>query len=97
MKGRGGTSEGAVWADGTKEAVDAVVFATGYRPTFLYLADSGALDEAGTPRHRGGVSTAVRGLGFVGMEFQRSFSSKTLRGVGRDVGYLLKRLAPAHR
>ncbi len=87
------TTEGAVWADGTTEAVDALVLATGYRLAFHYLTGSGALDPDGRPLHRGGIATTVPGLGFVGMEFQRSFSSKTLRGVGRDAGYVLRRLA----
>ncbi|MFB8026836.1 MULTISPECIES: flavin-containing monooxygenase [unclassified Streptomyces] len=91
------TTDGVFWADGAKEAVDVVVFATGYRLSFPYLSGSGALDETGTPRHRDGVSAAAPGLGFVGMEFQRSFSSKTLRGVGRDADYLLEGLAPACR
>ncbi|MFE5958015.1 MULTISPECIES: flavin-containing monooxygenase [Streptomyces] len=91
------TSDGVLWADGAKEDVDAVVFATGYRPVFGYLTGSGALDAAGAPVHRGGLSTTVQGLGFVGMEFQRSFSSKTLRGVGRDAAWLLDRLAVARR
>ncbi|MFE4689382.1 flavin-containing monooxygenase [Streptomyces sp. NPDC056749] len=86
------TDEGVVWADGTKEAADVVLLATGYRLTFPYLHDSGALGADGAPLHRGGIATAVPGFGFVGMEFQRSFSSKTLRGVGRDAGYVLSRL-----
>ncbi|WP_326683109.1 NAD(P)/FAD-dependent oxidoreductase [Streptomyces microflavus] len=91
------TTDGVLWTDGSKEGVDAVVFATGYRPVFGYLTGSGALDAAGAPVHRGGVSTTVKGLGFVGMEFQRSFSSKTLRGVGRDAAWLLHRLSAARR
>ncbi|MCX4657506.1 NAD(P)-binding domain-containing protein [Streptomyces microflavus] len=91
------TTGGVLWADGSKEDVDAVVFATGYRPVFGYLTGSGALDAAGAPVHRGGVSTTVKGLGFVGLEFQRSFSSKTLRGVGRDAAWLLHRLSAARR
>lgn len=86
------TTSGVLWADGTKEDIDAVVFATGYRPVFGYLTDSGALNPAGAPVVRGGVSTTVKGLGFVGMEFQHSFSSKTLRGVGRDAEHVLSRL-----
>ncbi|MGW6054349.1 hypothetical protein [Streptomyces sp. NPDC055189] len=86
------TAEGVIWADGTKEAVDAVILATGYRPAFPYLTDSGALGPDGRPLHRGGIATTVPGLGIVGMEFQRSFSSKTLRGVGRDAGHVLSRL-----
>lgn len=86
------TRDGVLWADGTKEPVDAVVWATGYRLAFPYLTGSGALDADGRPRHRGGLATAVPSLGFVGMEFQRSFSSKTLRGVGRDAAHVLSRL-----
>ncbi len=87
------TTGGVLWADGTRETIDAVVFATGYHPVFGYLTGSGALDAAGAPVHRGGLSATVSGLGFVGMEFQRSFSSKTLRGVGRDAAWLLHRLS----
>ncbi|MEU9240679.1 NAD(P)-binding domain-containing protein [Streptomyces sp. NPDC048385] len=86
------TAEGIVWADGTKEAVDTVILATGYRPSFPYLTGSGVLDADGRPQHHGGIATTVPGLGFVGMEFQRSFSSKTLRGVGRDAAHVLDRL-----
>lgn len=86
------TAEGIQWSDGAKETVEAIIWATGYRPSFPYLTDSGGLDTEGRPRHRGGVATAMPGLGFVGMEFQRSFSSKTLRGVGRDVAHVLARL-----
>ncbi len=85
------TPDGVVWTDGTKETVDAVVLATGYRPAFPYLTSSGALDADGRPLHRDGIAT-VPGLRFVGLEFQRSFSSKTLRGVGRDAGHVLSRL-----
>ncbi|OKJ06203.1 FAD-dependent oxidoreductase [Streptomyces sp. CB00316] len=91
------TADGVLWADGTEEPVDTVVHATGYRPAFGYLTGSGALDDAGAPVHRGGLSTTAKGLGFVGMEFQRSFSSKTLRGVGRDAAWLLRRLSAARR
>ncbi|KUL53220.1 flavin-containing monooxygenase [Streptomyces sp. NRRL S-1521] len=86
------TADGVVWADGAKEPADAVIWATGYRLTYPYLNDSGALDADGRPRHRGGIAT-VPGLGFVGIEFQRSFSSNTLRGVGRDAAHVLSRLS----
>ncbi|MEV5620183.1 NAD(P)-binding domain-containing protein [Streptomyces bacillaris] len=91
------TTDGVLWADGTHEPVETAVFATGYRPAFGYLTGSGALDGTGAPLHHGGLSTMVEGLGFVGMEFQRSFSSKTLRGVGRDAAWLLHRLSAVRR
>lgn len=42
--------------------------------------------------HRGGVSTTVPGLGYVGLEFQRSFSSNTLRGCARDARHVVTTL-----
>ena len=44
----------------------------------------GALQADGRPDQRGGVSRAVPGLYFVGLPFQTSFASATLRGVGSD-------------
>ncbi|WP_034518999.1 flavin-containing monooxygenase [Actinomadura rifamycini] len=81
-----------VWDDGTREHVDVVLLATGYRPGVDYLAGLGALDDDGLPRHRGGVSTTHPGLGYVGLEWQRSFASATLRGVGADARHVLARL-----
>jgi putative flavoprotein involved in K+ transport len=87
--------DAVVWADGSRERVDVLLLATGYRPELGYLAGTGALDAAGAPLHDGGVSATVPGLGFVGLERQRSFASATLRGVGRDAGHVLGRLALA--
>lgn len=81
-----------VWSDGSREPVDTLIFATGYRPDLDYLADTGALDTDGRPLHRGGVSTTVAGLGYVGLEAQRAFASATVRGVGRDARHVLARL-----
>ncbi|OLT24444.1 FAD-dependent oxidoreductase [Actinomadura sp. CNU-125] len=81
-----------VWDDGTREHVDVVLLATGYRPGVDYLAGLGALDDDGLPRQRGGVSTTHPGLAYVGLEWQRSFASATLRGVGADARHVLTRL-----
>ncbi|MFI9155430.1 flavin-containing monooxygenase [Streptomyces sp. NPDC053367] len=84
----------ATWADGTVEEVDAMILATGYRPHLPYLAGlPGATDASGRPRHRDGASLAHPGLAFVGLEWQRSLSSNTLRGVGRDAHRVARRLA----
>ncbi|MEU7646319.1 flavin-containing monooxygenase [Streptomyces huasconensis] len=82
------------WQDGKREEADVIVLATGYRPDLPYLAGlDGALDAAGNPRHRGGVATDVVGLAFVGLEWQRTLSSNSLRGVGRDADRIARRLA----
>jgi putative flavoprotein involved in K+ transport len=81
-----------VWADAATENVDVILLATGYRPHLPYLAGTAALGEHGVPPHVAGVSTTVPGLGFVGLERQRSFASATLRGVGRDAAHVLDSL-----
>jgi putative flavoprotein involved in K+ transport len=86
-------SDGVVWPGGTAEKVDTAVFATGYRPHLEYLRPLGALDNEGMPRHSGGISATHPGLVYLGLEFQRSFSSNTLRGVHRDAGHVITPLA----
>ncbi|WP_432855407.1 flavin-containing monooxygenase [Amycolatopsis sp. CA-161197] len=88
------------WADGSTDEVDTIILATGFRPEVSYLDGTGALKD-GQPRQSPGLSTTVPGLGYVGLEWQRSFASATLRGVGRDAAYVVARLAttmsPARR
>jgi putative flavoprotein involved in K+ transport len=86
------STTGVVWADGVEETVDAVIFATGFRPRLPYLAGLGPLDGDGRVRQRGGVSTAVPGLYFVGLSGQRTFASATLRGVGPDAAQVVRRI-----
>lgn len=86
------TVGGVVWADGEEEPVDSVIFATGYRPNLDYLAPLGALGGDGQPLQHHGVSSAVPGLGFVGLSNQRSFASASLRGVGPDAAAVVRAL-----
>ncbi|MCK2215207.1 NAD(P)/FAD-dependent oxidoreductase [Actinomadura sp. ATCC 31491] len=83
----------ALWSDGGLERVDAVLLATGYRPDLPYLTDLGALDDGGHPRQRRGLSLTHPGLGYLGLEWQRTPSSNTLRGVGADAAYVVGMLA----
>jgi putative flavoprotein involved in K+ transport len=76
--------DGVVWPDGQRERVDAIVLATGYRPSVDYLRDLGAVDASGVPLHQAGISSTHPGLVYVGLEYQRSYASNTLRGVGED-------------
>ncbi len=69
-----------------------MIFATGYQPALPYLAGLGALDPTGRPLHRRGLSLTHPGLAYLGLEFQRSFSSNTLRGVHRDAGFVINAL-----
>ena len=86
------TAEGVVWDDGRAEAVDSVIFATGYRPNLAYLAGLGALDAEDQVQQKHGVSLTVPGLYFVGLSNQRTFASATLRGVGADAALVVRHL-----
>ncbi|MDT9683710.1 hypothetical protein RND61_16810 [Streptomyces sp. TRM76323] len=76
--------------------MDAIILATGYRPDLCYLESLGALDATGRPRHRDGMAIGRPGLGFVGVEWQHSLSSASIRGVGRDAQHLARRFASLH-
>jgi putative flavoprotein involved in K+ transport len=78
-----------IWSDGQRETVDAIILATGYRPSLEYLRELGALDEDGAPRHVGGISSTHLGLIYLGLEFQRSYASNTLRGVSADAAAVI--------
>lgn len=81
------------WTDGSTEEADTIVLATGYRPDLGYLTPLGALDTTGRPRHREGLSLTHPGLAYVGLEWQRSLSSNSLRGVGRDAARAARHIA----
>jgi putative flavoprotein involved in K+ transport len=86
-------TEGVIWPDGTKEKVDSIVFATGFKPIIPYLSGiEGALDDRGYAIQKAGVSSSVPGLYYLGLSGQRSFASATIRGVGSDAKYVVKHL-----
>ena len=82
-----------VWSEDEREPVDAIILATGYRPSLDYLRELGAVDPHGAPLHVGGISTTHLGLVYVGLEHQRSFASNTLRGVSADAAAVAAPLA----
>jgi putative flavoprotein involved in K+ transport len=86
------TPEGVIWADGAVEAVDAVIFATGYRPNLEYLRNLQALTPEGHAQQRGGVSLTMPGLCYIGLPAQRTLASATLRGVGPDAAYVVRHI-----
>lgn len=86
--------EHAEWADGHRKRVDVVLLATGYRPNLDYLAPLDVLDAGGRPRQARGLSSTHLGLGYLGLEWQRTPASNSLRGVGADARYVVTRLLP---
>lgn len=86
------TPDGVVWADGEHEAVDTLLFATGFQPNLGFLAELPIRDAEGQVLQRNGRASAVPGLFFVGLPGQRNLASATLRGVGADAAHLLPAL-----
>jgi putative flavoprotein involved in K+ transport len=84
-------SDGLVLADGTRRRPDAVVWATGYRPSYPWLRVP-VLDGTGAPIHHNGI-TDVPGLAFLGLPWQRNRGSALVGWVGRDAALLAEQLA----
>ncbi|NVO31759.1 ArsO family NAD(P)H-dependent flavin-containing monooxygenase [Hymenobacter lapidiphilus] len=78
------TQTGVVWADGREEAVDAVIWCTGFRPALSFLAGLGVLQPNGRVATAGARATAAPGLWLVGYGTWTGFASATLIGVGRS-------------
>ena len=80
---------GVIWANGAKEEIDTLLFATGFRPNVSYLDGLKVIDSNQNLIQRNGVSDAHSGLYFLGFPKQRNFASATLRGVGADAAYIM--------
>jgi putative flavoprotein involved in K+ transport len=78
-------------ADGTVVDVANVVWCTGFRRDYSFIA-SLTTDEHGWPRTKGGVSHELPGLYFVGLLFQRGFYSMLVGGAGRDARFIVRKL-----
>lgn len=88
-----GVQSGKVqFADGRSVPVEAVIWATGFRPDYDWI-DLPIFDEHGFPRHQRGAVSAAPGLYFIGLPFQTALSSALLGGVGEDAAYIAKQLA----
>jgi putative flavoprotein involved in K+ transport len=72
--------------DGTELEVDAVIWATGYRPDYSWIRLP-VLDERGRVRHRRGV-TDVPGLYFLGLSWQHTRGSALLGWVKDDAEFI---------
>jgi putative flavoprotein involved in K+ transport len=77
--------------DGSELEVDALIWATGYRPDFSWI-DLPIFDEYGRLRHRRGV-TDIPGLYFLGLTWQWTRGSALIGWVKDDAEFLAERIA----
>jgi putative flavoprotein involved in K+ transport len=77
--------------DGNELEVDAVIWATGYRPDYSWIKLP-IFDEDGRLRHRRGV-TDVPGLYFLGLTWQHTRGSALIGWVREDAEFIAERIA----
>jgi putative flavoprotein involved in K+ transport len=77
--------------DGSEVAVDAVIWATGYRSDYSWI-DLPISDSDGRLRHRRGV-TEVPGLYFLGLTWQYTRGSALIGWVKDDAEFIVERIA----
>jgi putative flavoprotein involved in K+ transport len=78
------------FADGSTVEVDAVLWATGYRPDYSWV-DASVFDSDGRVKHRRGV-TDVPGLYFLGMPWQYTRGSALIGFVKDDAEFVAERI-----
>jgi putative flavoprotein involved in K+ transport len=76
--------------DGSELELDAVIWATGYRPDYSWI-DLPVVDEAGRLRHRRGV-TDFPGLYFVGLTWQYRRGSALIGWVKDDAEFIAEQI-----
>jgi putative flavoprotein involved in K+ transport len=81
------------FADGTELDVDAVIWATGYRPDHSWI-ELPVTDADGRLRHRRGVSE-IPGLYFLGLSWQHTRGSALLGWVRDDAAFIAARIDAA--
>jgi putative flavoprotein involved in K+ transport len=91
------TERGVVWPDGREEAVEAVVWCTGYRPALEHLRPLGVVQADGHVAVQGTRSAREPRLWLVGHGNWTGFASATLIGVGRSARATVDEIAAALR
>ena len=77
------TENGVVWADGREEAVDVVIWCTGFKSALDHLAPLGVIEPDGHIEVTGTRSVHEPRLWLVGYGDWTGYASATLIGVGR--------------
>jgi putative flavoprotein involved in K+ transport len=81
--------------DGSQLEVDALIWATGYRPDYAWI-ELPVFDPDGRLRHRRGI-TDVPGLYFLGLTWQHTRGSALLGLVAADARYISEQVTARAR
>ena len=83
-----------VFLDGRSEVFDLVIYTTGFRPKLDHLTALVSIDsKTGQPPLMDMESTEIPGLFFLGLDNQRNFRSRILRGIREDASYVGDKIA----
>jgi putative flavoprotein involved in K+ transport len=91
------TERGVVWANGREEAVDAIVWCTGFRPALDPLRPLGVVEPDGRVLVDGTRSVREPMLWLVGYGHWTGFASATIIGVGRSARTTVDEIAAVLR
>lgn len=80
-------------ADGQVLDIANVVWCTGFRPDYGWVAVPDFVGADGWPNGTRGVVETAPGLYFLGVPFTYGFTSMLVAGAGRDAGYVVDRIA----
>jgi putative flavoprotein involved in K+ transport len=97
LKPRAADADGrrVTFEDGTELEVDAVIWATGYRPDYTWI-ELPVFEDDGRLRHRRGV-TDVRGLYVLGLTWQHTRGSALIGWVKDDAEFIAEQIASTER
>lgn len=87
------TRRGVVWADGREEAVDAVIWCTGFKPALDHLKPLGVVTWNGRVLVEGNRSVVEPRLWLVGYGDWTGYASATIVGVGRTARSTVEEIA----
>jgi putative flavoprotein involved in K+ transport len=85
------------FVDGSVQKYDAVIFATGFRPALEHLSGLVPLDQkSGMPEINNMQSTLVPGLYFVGLDGEKDYRSRFIRGMRGDAAVVAQTILSQH-
>ncbi len=85
-------NQGLPVCDAAALSPSVVIWATGFGPAYDWI-QLPVFNDDGSVRHQLGVATDVTGLYFLGLRFQRTYTSALIGGVGSDAALVAEQIA----
>lgn len=79
------------FSNGEQYKVKTIIWATGFKEDFSWIEMPKLFNKNGILIHKEGI-TAIKGLFFIGLSWQRSRSSALIMGAGRDAEFITRQI-----